>query len=135
MMKLFFGLMDKINRPLHIIDLSFSPLRRKRDVTKPVRWTENEGTTMRAFRKRGRYHKEKECCRRAEEEEEDDDDDEEEEHSFNKNQTNRQTKQNKTKRNKTKQNKTIQFNTIQYNTNKQTNKESFSLLLCLPLCI
>ena len=75
MMKLFFGLMDKINRPLHIIDLSFSPLRRKRDVTKPVRWTENEGTTMRAFRKRGRYHKEKECCRRAEEEEEDDDDD------------------------------------------------------------
>ena len=81
MMKLFFGLMDKINRPLHIIDLSFSPLRRKRDVTKPVRWTENEGTTMRAFRKRGRYHKEKECCRRAEEEEEeeeDDDDDDEE---------------------------------------------------------
>ena len=81
MMKLFFGLMDKINRPLHIIDLSFSPLRRKRDVTKPVRWTENEGTTMCAFRKRGRYHKEKECCRRAEEEEEeeeDDDDDDEE---------------------------------------------------------
>ena len=77
MMKLFFGLMDKINRPLHIIDLSFSPLRRKRDVTKPVRWTENEGTTMLcAFRKRGRYHKEKECCRRAEEEEDDEDDDE-----------------------------------------------------------
>ena len=79
-MKLFFGLMDKINRPLHIIDLSFSPLRRKRDVTKPVRWTENEGTTMLcAFRKRGRYHKEKECCRRAEEEEEEEDDDDDDE--------------------------------------------------------
>ena len=36
MMKLFFGLMDKINRPLHIIDLSFSPLRRRRHKTGAV---------------------------------------------------------------------------------------------------
>ena len=38
---------------------------------------------MCAFRKRGRYHKEKECCRRAEEEDDDDDDEEDEKENEN----------------------------------------------------